>query len=411
MKLVRSLLLSAGLIVASTGVAACGSNDASGGASSANGCPDGNLTFWAQVPSSGPAAAIGQGSADSMRAAVDVVNSKGGVLGHNIELVTEDTAFNPTTAVGNLQALLSKGTLPTIVVPGIASTEVLPGLPLVTKAKVTSVVLAADPTTSDPKLYPYNFNVGSTNAQYSIPAVVDELQAKGYKNFAVAVSDDATGISQRKALEEAGQEDGFTVTAENIPPGTIDPIAQLEKLRASNPDVLVLATGPGALTPAVLKALQTLNWQVPTNATPASANAPLAGLPPEALSNVTLTVPAYTVAGSKLQQTEGYKTYLAAETKQFGGPDKLVLGPDIYANTYSLVIASAAAIEKAGSCETEKVTKAFQSLTAADAPLWFQTSEFGFSDSSHAVKTAVDDYLLIPASSKLVDGSFQVAGS
>lgn len=409
MKRTGSALLSvAALLVTSIGLAACGSSSSTGatGSAVADGCPEGPIKFWVQMPYSGPVGTVGTAATDAIRAGVKVINAQGGVLGHDIELITEDSAGDPTKAVSNLQSMLSQSEKPTVVIPGLLSTETLAGLPLVTSAKVLSIVVTSNPETADAQKFPYTFNLGSTNATYAVPAAVDEMQGKGYKKVAVAASDDATGVANLEAVEAAAQDGGFTVTSVRIPPDTIDPIPQLSKLQADDPDLLVYATGPGPLTAATLTARQTMGWTVPAHGLPVSAGAAVSKLPAETTAGVTFTTPVYGVAGSEVQKTEAYKTYLTALEEQVGGMDKVTQTPEIYVNPYAMTIAGAAAIQKAGSCDTDKVVAAFQSLQVADVPLWFVTSAFGFSKDNHALAYAVDDYTSIPASSQLVEGSF-----
>ena len=391
------------------GLAACGSAEGeTSGGGAADGCPEGPIQWWVQMPYSGPVAAVGEASTDAMQAAVDVINEDGGVLGRDIELVRKDTGGDPTKAVSNVQELVASGEKPVMVTPGLLSGETLAGLPLVNNAKLANVVITSNPESNDPEKYPYTFNLGSTAAPFAIPAVVEQLRAEGYEKFAVAASDDATGIAQLDALEAAAEDGDFTVTSVRIPPDAIDAIPQLSKLQAQDPDVLVYASGPGPLTPAVLSARQTMGWDIPAHGVPVSASASLAGLTPQTLDGVTMTVPKFGISGSEIQQGEAYQTYLAALEDEFGGADKLVMGPEIYANPYSMIAAGAAAIEKAGSCDPDEVTAAFQSLEVSDAPLWFTSSGFDFTDDNHGVAFAPDDYESIPASSKLTAASFVV---
>lgn len=403
-----ALLSAAALLAASMGLAACGTKSDASASGSASGCPKGPINWWAQMPLSGPAGSIGTVVAGATQAGVAQINKNGGVLGHQIKLTVKDTGADPTKAVSNIQAMLAQQDKPTIVIPGLLSTEVLAGLPLVNNAKLVSVVAASDPTTSDPQKFPYTFNLGTTSAPSSTPALVEELQAKGYKKYGVAISDDATGAAQLSELEKLSKTDGFTVTSVKIPLTTTDPTPQLSKLKATDPDVLVYGTGPGPLTPATLTARNTMGWNIPAHGTGTSASAPLAGLSAATLKDVTFTAPKFGIAGSEAQQTDAYKAYKAALEAQFGGAGKLTFGPELYSNPYSWVIAGAAAIKKAGSCDPTKVTAAFQSLTTKDVPVWFESAEFGFPQGSHQLHYAPDDYEAIPAASQISDGSFVV---
>jgi branched-chain amino acid transport system substrate-binding protein len=403
-----ALLSAATLLAASMGLAACGAESDARAGGSAGGCPKGPINYWAEMPLSGPVGTVGAAIEGGLKAGVNQINQNGGVLGHQIKLTVEDTGADPTKAVSNIQTMLAQPEKPTIVIPGILSTEVLAGLPLVNNAKLVSVVVTSDPASSDAQKFPYTFNLGTTSTPSSIPALVALLQAKGYKKYGIAVSDDATGAAQVAELEGLSKTDGFTVTSVKIPLTTTDPTPQLSKLKATGPDVLIYGTGPGPLTPATLTARNTMGWSIPAHGTSTSASAPLKGLSAATLKDVTFTAPKFGIAGSEAQQTDTFQTYQAALVAQFGGADKLIFGPELYSNPYSMAIASAAAIEKAGSCDSSKVAAAFQSLTTKDVPLWFESAEFGFPEGSHGLHYAPEDYEAIPADSQISGGSFVV---
>src|SRR5277367_3857075 len=85
-------------------VAACSSSgssaDASSGSSaSSSGSSEGTYNVFAVEALSGPDAPYGQAAGDAVKAAVDVINSSGGVLGHKVVLTMKDDAGDPTTAV------------------------------------------------------------------------------------------------------------------------------------------------------------------------------------------------------------------------------------------------------------------------------------------------------------------------
>jgi branched-chain amino acid transport system substrate-binding protein len=91
----------------------------------------------------GPAALNARAAAQAATAAVAVLNEKGGILGHPVELEIIDDGGDPTTAVTKLQERLRTGPRPNLVLPGNTSAEALPMAPVITEAEILSVQQAS----------------------------------------------------------------------------------------------------------------------------------------------------------------------------------------------------------------------------------------------------------------------------
>src|SRR5271169_1229126 len=149
-------------------VAACGSTGSPAGASSAGASSaspaspgsssGGTYNVFAVEALSGPDAAYGQAAGDAVKAAVDVINNSGGVLGHKVVLTMKDDTGDPTQAVTLLEAELAGPTKPDLVVPGLFSTETVPLVPITTKAGILSVAPGDAQSLDDPAKYPLHFS-------------------------------------------------------------------------------------------------------------------------------------------------------------------------------------------------------------------------------------------------------------
>jgi len=162
-------------------VAACSSSGSSADApsSSSSGSPSGGTyNVFAVEALSGPDAAYGQAAGDAVKAAVEVINNSGGVLGHKVVLTMKDDVGDPTTAVTLLEAELAGPTKPNLVVPGLFSTETVPLVPITTKAGILTVAPGDAQSLDDPAKYPLHFSstpLGSSTAT----ALIAEMKSKG----------------------------------------------------------------------------------------------------------------------------------------------------------------------------------------------------------------------------------------
>src|SRR5690606_900492 len=84
----------------------------------------------------GAGALNAQAAAQAARAAVEVLNERGGILGNDVVLEIVETGGDPTTAVTKLNERLASGPTPHLILPGNTSAEALPMAPVITQAKV-----------------------------------------------------------------------------------------------------------------------------------------------------------------------------------------------------------------------------------------------------------------------------------
>jgi branched-chain amino acid transport system substrate-binding protein len=92
-------------------LAACASSTSGGssGSSASSGIPNGPVKIGVIVPLSGTLATIGQAELNGVKVAVQSQNAKGGIDGHQIDLLSGDDQGTPATAVSVMQSLSGKG--------------------------------------------------------------------------------------------------------------------------------------------------------------------------------------------------------------------------------------------------------------------------------------------------------------
>lgn len=219
------------------------------GAGSVEGVTDTSIKIGFFGPKSGPAAYLGRGMLGA-RMYFDDVNTAGGINGRKIELVEEDDQANPAQSIAVVTKLINRDKV--FALFGGASTSASTALvPLVAESKVPWVIML-----SGVKYAPENnkeniFLVGlSAKAQGAIITkfAVEKLKAK---KIAVVRQNDLygkDGIEGIKAV--AAKYPGVTIVADETLEGTAtDASAQVLKVKASSPDVVLLPlyAQPGAI--------------------------------------------------------------------------------------------------------------------------------------------------------------------
>ncbi|MEY3514355.1 MAG: hypothetical protein RL420_1378 [Pseudomonadota bacterium] len=128
--------------------------------------------------------------------AVDEINKSGGILGRQIELLTRDTAGDPTKAVNFAQQLAFSDKVHFVIGP-VNSGEGLAAVPILARAGVPNLVIGAIDELIDPVKYPRAFRVINTNRQWISTA--NDYAIKVLKKSKVAVIADTSGYGTASA--------------------------------------------------------------------------------------------------------------------------------------------------------------------------------------------------------------------
>ncbi|MBV2180082.1 MAG: ABC transporter substrate-binding protein [Castellaniella sp.] len=214
-------------------------------------------------PLSGAGMAYGFDVVNAAKMYYDKINKEGGINGRKVELVVEDTRCNANDLVAAVKKLVEQDQV-FLLNGGSCSSAVVAAKEFVERAKVPFIMLNAS---GDGALYPsskYIYGAFSIS-QHAVGGsmvefAVDHLKAKkiGYINH-----DDAYGGWNLTAAEyQAKQHPGVSLTVQSISPNINDVTAPLLKLRAANPDLLLLTTyaRPAAL---IIKKAHELGWNKP----------------------------------------------------------------------------------------------------------------------------------------------------
>jgi branched-chain amino acid transport system substrate-binding protein len=171
----------------------------------------------------------------------DEINAAGGINGHPIELLLEDSQLNPTIAVSVMNKMINVGGAKAFVI--MASAVINAVKPLAPENKVVMINHAAvNPTIADAQNYVFtNIPDAASEAATIVDYAVNKL---GIKTAATLTSTDDLGRGAQAAFKNAFEaKGGKVVAAESYDTNNVaDLRPQLLKIRDVKPDA-VYATG------------------------------------------------------------------------------------------------------------------------------------------------------------------------
>lgn len=389
------------------GVAACGGSSSTASnaaatnnpASSASGSSGSHTPFRVLgfYPVSGSFEVSGIGELDGLKAAANVINSEGGILGHEVVIKIDDDQNVGTTAIAAAQSELASGTKYNLIIPGIAGTTMIPLASLFEHTQVPQVSPGDVSTLDQPSKYP-NFFMTLNGFSANEQGVVDALKARGITKAAFISGDDPDGQDAAKFFASSAKAAGISVTASVLVPNTaVDAKPQYQQVLASNPQAVVIGAFSNA-EPVILVARAALGSAVPLYLDSFAAAFPMEAAlkQPAQLKGIMEEQFPYLVKGSPAESTAWFKTFLAAYTKLLPHPVLNLIAGVVSYN--ALMVARAAAI-KAGSVDGPAMIKALGEISSASqVPDFVGDPSTGiFSATTHQLDVKPSNYGFYPA--------------
>jgi len=323
-----------------------------------------------QAPLTGDYAAEGQWAQQCVEVAKELINAKGGVLGKNIEIVVADDASNPKDSALAAQKLVSQGLKE--VIGSYGSSITAPAADLYDANKVVSVGYGctAVSLTMD-KERPYFFRTAGrddTQSEFFAKFAVDVLNAKRIaimhdnQDYGKGVADDAMKFLQ--PYIDANQTEVIYFDA--ITPGESDYSAVVSQIKELNPDVWFFTAyyPEAALLLKQAREAGVTSTFVGNNAVPNPEFEKIAGVDViKGTIHLNEPMPQFLSFGESKEFLDAYK----AKYNEMPGSIWAVYAGDA-------LNALAAAINKAGSTDPDKVASALRTMTDANGitgPLLF----------------------------------------
>ncbi len=191
-------------------------------------------------PLTGAAAKFGELVKNGQDLAADQINRAGGIDGRKLEIVYEDSKASPKTGVEALNLLIDVHKTPAVVVQ--ISGVVLASIPIANQKKtILFDVASLAPSIREGGPYIFsNLTKGDTEGRAQADLVTQQLKAK---TVALMFANNEFGQSVSQVIRQRVEQNGAkVVAAEAHNLGSKEFKAQLTKIQAANPDVIILSS-------------------------------------------------------------------------------------------------------------------------------------------------------------------------
>jgi branched-chain amino acid transport system substrate-binding protein len=217
----------------------------------------------------GPLSSAAVAENQGVQFAVNEINQSGGILGRKIELLTRDTAGDPTKAVNFAQQLAFSDKVHFVIGP-VNSGEGLGATPILARAGIPNIVIGSIDQLTDAKKYPRAFRVINTNTQWISTANNYTLNKLQLKRIAVVGDTTGYGTSSAKTAEELLAKAGIKpVYSVLLDPNKTDLSDELAKAKAAGAEVIMPWSAATGLLGRLLNARGDMGWDVPVVGHPA----------------------------------------------------------------------------------------------------------------------------------------------
>ncbi|KQZ02551.1 ABC transporter substrate-binding protein [Pseudolabrys sp. Root1462] len=306
------------------------------------------------TPLSGTYAGIGQQVRWGLELATKEVNAAGGIAGRQVELIFEDEEANPAVAVQKADKLFQVNKVDFLTGTVNSGSTLAVGQVAERAGKlIATTVSFADSITTD-KCSPNVFRVNARAGQQSAALAVWLSKDKPKANVFYLGPDYEMGRSTVAAFKSAAEKVGATSSGEVFAPlDSKDYTQYFGQLRSARAQVLYTSVA-GNDTVRLLTQMQ--EFGLLTNLTVVGASGTVTAQ----------NLPAIGKAAEGFVTGVGYSAQIdTPENKKFVAAFQAAnkMDPDLYgADSYGLIYAYKAAVEKAGSTDTDKVRKALEDL-------------------------------------------------
>jgi branched-chain amino acid transport system substrate-binding protein len=346
---------------------------------------------------------VSQAQVQGMTAAVADVNKHGGVDGHQVTLKVVDDKLDPSTSVQLLTQEMGERK-PDLVWHGITSDATLAMLPLLTRNKVLSIGNTQSALINDPKKWPYAFGLTTPNSMEGTGEAA-ALAKKGIKKVALLTSNIANGQSVAQGYTSALEAKGIKVTAATYAPTDLTMTAQLEQLKASDPDILLLQ-GQGPAVGYILRDRTSLGWDIPTLGTSSVGNGNNLGAISTAADwkNLDLLVYPVNTPSRPTGKSDRFSALLDSLTSQNAKFDQLM---QIYTAPFDSLQLVKLAGDQAKSIDGDKMATALQNLKQPSTRPYLQFTQERFSSSNHFLDIDFADAFTVVKPGPISQGTIQ----
>nr|WP_010394740.1 substrate-binding protein [Paracoccus sp. TRP] len=308
------------------------------------------ITIGVPVGLSGANSVIAPAVVQATELAVEQINASGGILGRPVKVVVADDASGAAGAQTAYNTLVFQNDVDVLIAMETSAARNA-GLPIVEEGEKPFIYSSFyEGRSCSPNMF-----VNGWVPEQQVPPVVEKLMADGARNFFLIGSDYAFGRGMleftRKYIEDKG---GKIVGEEYLPMEGSDWTAILSNLRSAGADAVITSTAGGTPNVTLTKQLRASGISIPyANLAVDEGTAKAMGA-----DGVGILISASYLTAI---DTPENKDFIAALEKKFGG--EMRTPNDLSTPQYEAVYLYKAAVEKAGSTETEAVLAAFPEVS------------------------------------------------
>jgi len=202
----------------------------------------------------GPASFLGEPEKNTAIMLQEQINKPGGINGHPLEIIIEDTKSDETQAVLSAKKLLDKDKVLAIIGPSTTG-ESMALVPILNSANTPLLSCAAGaPITQPVKDRPWIFKTPQYDIS-AVEAIYGYMKKHSIEKVGIITISTGFGDAGRKALLEMAPKYGMTIVAdEKYGPKDTDMTTQLTKIKAAGAQAVInWSVGPGQV-------VVTKNW-------------------------------------------------------------------------------------------------------------------------------------------------------
>ena len=395
----RDLLKIAGYGSLAAFLAACG-----GGSAPTSSSKPFNLLLM--TSDTGPAASFGPAYEAGYHAAIDHVNSHGGLLGRPLKATIRDDGTDTSRAVTIVQSEITNNR-PDFVHNGISNTNG-PGItPLLTREKIISVQAAQNLVMNDQEKFPYYFSNGLVATTYAV-AAAGYLKSLGAKTVGILASTDGTGTSSLGAAQPAFKDAGIQVVdVERYTTTDLDMTSQLRKLDAAKPDYLFLSMGLAGPAGFIMQGIDRLGITRPLLGdigTSGGLNENATSFPKSAsLAKLQLVSYAVQARGTGGRASLPEVAAAIATFKEYENGN--ITNPQISTLAYDSILTWVTAVTQAQSADADKVKKVLEGWGQKPASGFLTWDTMSFTPTNHFNKGSGSNNIAIVQAGTLDNNS------
>jgi len=185
----------------------------------------------------GGASFLGEPERNTVRMIEEMINARGGIYGHPIKLIIEDTAGDETKAVNAVKKLIYRDNVLAIIGPSRSGTT-MAVIPIVEKEKVLLVsCAAAEAIVSPVKKWVFKTPQKDSDAARKL---YEYMNKKNISKVAIITGTTGFGDQGRKQLKKLAPEYGIKIVAdETYSPQDTDMTAQLTRIKATDAQAII----------------------------------------------------------------------------------------------------------------------------------------------------------------------------